>query len=128
MQNAKQEELIALQDVGAIVAQSIVDFFEREDVADYLKKLQAVGVVILMPEAVGDAFRGKKFVVTGTLEHYSREEAKEAIRKLGGAVSNSVSKNTDFLVAGENPGSKLEKAKELGVTVLSEEEFRRKLQ
>lgn len=128
LQNAKQEELIALQDVGAIVAQSIVDFFEREDVADYLKKLQAVGVVILMPEAVGDAFRGKKFVVTGTLEHYSREEAKEAIRKLGGAVSNSVSKNTDFLVAGENPGSKLEKAKELGVTVLSEEEFRRKLQ
>lgn len=128
LKQAKTPELTALQDIGDIVAQSIEDFFDREDVAEYLEKLEQVGVTIKEPEAVGDAFKGKKFVVTGTLEHFSREGAKEAIRKLGGGVSTSVSKNTDFLVVGENPGSKLEKAKELGVTVLSEDEFRTKLQ
>jgi DNA ligase (NAD+) len=127
LSHAKTEELLALQDVGEVVAQSIVDYFDREDVADYLAKLKRAGVSVAPPEAVGSVFKGKKFVVTGTLEHYSREEIKEVIRKMGGAVATSVSKNTDFLVCGENPGSKEEKAKELGVTILSEEEFRRKL-
>lgn len=127
LSHAKTEELLALQDVGEVVAQSIVDYFDREDVEDYLAKLWRGGVTVIPPEAVGTVFKGKKFVVTGTLEHYSREEIKEVIRKMGGAVATSVSKNTDFLVCGENPGSKEEKAKELGVTILSEEEFRRKL-
>jgi DNA ligase (NAD+) len=77
---------------------------------------------------LGQALAGKRFVVTGTLEQFSRKEAEEAIRAQGGAVSGSVSRNTDYVVAGEKPGSKLTKAQSLGITILNEDEFRRLLQ
>jgi DNA ligase (NAD+) len=76
---------------------------------------------------VDDRFEGKTFVLTGSLENYTRDEASEAIRLRGGKVSGSVSKNTDYVVAGTDPGSKLDKARELNVTVLNEDEFRKML-
>ncbi|HOB19923.1 MAG TPA: NAD-dependent DNA ligase LigA, partial [Candidatus Atribacteria bacterium] len=72
---------------------------------------------------VSEAFRGKTFVLTGTLDKYTRDEAKAIIEERGGRVSGSVSKKTDYVLAGENAGSKLAKAKELGITIISEEDF-----
>jgi DNA ligase (NAD+) len=90
--------------------------------------LAAAGVKLDLPEAdqvVEGPLTGKTLVVTGTLEHFSRQEAEEAIRQAGGRASGSVSKKTDYVVAGAEAGSKLEKAHKLGVTVIDEEEFRK---
>jgi DNA ligase (NAD+) len=120
-------ELQELPDIGPIVGQSIHDWFRDKHNLELLGKLEKNGVRIRLGLPAGDSRKatltGKTFVLTGTLSSLTRDEAKAKIRELGGDVSGSVSKNTDFVVAGEEAGSKLDKANQLGVKVLDEEEF-----
>jgi len=120
------EKLQEIKDVGPKVAQSIYDWFRADRNIAFIRKLEKAGVVIEKPPAQSAASQklsGKSFVLTGTLESMSREAAKEKVRALGGEVSESVSKKTNYVVAGAEPGSKLEKAKKFGVKVLDEGEF-----
>ena len=107
------------------MAKSIVDFFEEEQTKDLIEKLKQAGVNIksLEKEEQNQKFEGLTFVLTGSLEKYTRQEATELIEKYGGKVSGSVSKKTNYLLAGEDAGSKLTKAQSLGVKIISEEEF-----
>ena len=123
IEKASKEELEAVEDIGPKVAESISEYFTDEENLDLIEKLLKAGVIIREDGTVSKKLDGLSFVLTGSLESYGREEAKEIIRKLGGEMSSSVSKNTDYLIAGENPGSKLDKAQEQGVKVLSEKEF-----
>ena len=122
-----REDLLNVPDVGETVADSIYEFFQSEHGKKMLKDFAEVGVRVKKAKAVKRVLDGKRFVVTGTLANLGREEAKEKIRLMGGNVSESVSKKTDYVVVGENPGSKADKAKELGVQTLSEAEFLRML-
>ncbi|MBI5456841.1 NAD-dependent DNA ligase LigA [Candidatus Kaiserbacteria bacterium] len=122
---ASVEELAAVKGIGEVVAHSLYDWFRaKEKVAILDRLLTHVSVQRDEGPAQGK-LSGKTFVLTGTLGSMSREEAEEKIRSLGGTAGSSVSKRTSYVVAGENPGSKFEKAKELGVAVLDEEEFAR---
>ncbi len=124
LQHAGLEDLTAVQDVGPVVAQSIIDFFAERHNIEVIDALLSRG--ISWPES-GQSERtglsGKTFVLTGTLSAFSREEARSKIESLGGKVAGSVSAKTDFVVTGENPGSKYEKALALGLKVLNEGEF-----
>ena len=119
------ESLNQVEEIGPIVANSIREFFEQEQTKDLLKRLKEVGINMsrLKEDDGDDRFSGKTFVLTGTLEKYSREEASNLIEKFGGKTSSSVSKKTSYLLAGEDAGSKLTKAQSLGVQIISEEEF-----
>ena len=117
LENATFEELVSVQDVGDIVARSIIEFFKEE------RTLKVINPHYEKKEVLESPFMGKTVVVTGTLENYSRTSIKEKLESLGAKVSGSVSKKTDFVIAGEAAGSKYDKAKSLGVTILSEEEF-----
>ncbi len=123
--NQSLENLQEIPDIGPVVAQSIYDWFHESRNIKFIEKLAKVGVEITPMSLVAGrlSLSGKSFVLTGTLSSVSREQAKEKIRALGGDVNESVSKNTSYVVVGLEPGSKLDKAKKLGVTVLSEEEF-----
>ena len=126
--NAKLEELSLLDDVGEITAKSIYEFFRQEQTIDLINKLKSAGVNMQVIKNADDSkydsrFEGKTFVLTGTLEKYTRPEASEIIEKFGGKASGSVSKKTDYVLAGEEAGSKLTKAQELGVKIITEEEF-----
>jgi DNA ligase (NAD+) len=125
LQKAGFENLEKINGVGPVVAQSIVDFFgeknNRKMLANLLKQITIEKTA--STQKSGGKLAGKTFVLTGTLATMSRDEAKEKIRALGGDVSSSVSHETDFVVAGENPGSKKENAQKLGVTILTEEQF-----
>lgn len=125
LMGASIDELQAVRDVGPEMASAIHGFFEDPDHRAVVEALLAAGVTPEPPEAPaeGGAFTGKTVVLTGTLATMTREAAKEAIERRGGKVSGSVSKKTDFVVAGEEAGSKLKKANELGVKVLTEAEF-----
>lgn len=125
IQNASLEELESVYGIGDVVAKSIYDWFRNKQNQELLKKLlQQVKIKTNSNRvAVGGKLVGKKFVLTGTMENMGRDEAKTKIRALGGDISSSVSKAVDYVVAGENPGSKYDKAVELGVKILSEEEF-----
>ena len=125
LKNAKFEELIEVQDIGDIVARCVVEFFAEEKVISTIEELLSLGVSPHFKETkiVENEFAGKTLVVTGTLQNYSRTSIKDKLESLGSKVSGSVSKNTDYVIAGEEAGSKLKKALELGVKVLSEEEF-----
>ena len=125
LMNSSYEELRLIEDVGEITAQTIYEFFRQEQTIDLISKLKEAGVNMeVVEETITDSrFEGKTFVLTGSLEHYSRDQASEIIEKLGGKTSSSVSKKTDYVLAGEEAGSKLTKARELGVTIISEEEF-----
>ena len=127
---APRDELVKMEDVGEIVADSIASFFEDENNLRLVSSLLAHGVTPKAPKAVvvGGAFEGMNVVVTGTLEHFSRSEAEEAIRNAGGKATASVSKKTAMVIAGENAGSKLDKANSLGITVIDETEFMRRLE
>ncbi len=126
---ATVEELTAVNDIGEITARSLYDWLHSPQAEHLIATLRAAGVnMTSAAQPVGDKFAGLTFVLTGTLEHFSRAEAGERIEALGGKVSSSVSKKTSYVVAGEEAGSKLEKAQALGVTVLSEEEFLKKLE
>ena len=119
------EDLAGLSDIGPIVAKSIYDWWHSEKNLELLGKLERNGVRVKV-EKLGtgsNKLEGKTFVLTGTLTGLTRDEAKVKIRELGGDVSSSVSKNTDYVVAGTEPGSKYEKGKKLGVKIVEEEEF-----
>ncbi|HUL33431.1 MAG TPA: NAD-dependent DNA ligase LigA [Candidatus Eisenbacteria bacterium] len=122
---ASAEDLEKVPEVGPKVSASIVDFFSEAANRKLIKKLHAAGVrpTAEKRQIKGDKFAGKSFVFTGTLERRSREEAGELVQQYGGKVSGSVSKKTDYVVVGADPGSKYDKAKELGVAVLNESEF-----
>ena len=123
LRGASFEKLEVLSGVGPIIAKSVVDFFASEENKKIVANLLAEIKVEKEKEIKSNVLFGKKFVVTGTLSKMSRDEVKDLIRDNGGEVSENVSKETSFLVAGENAGSKYEKAQELGVPILSEEEF-----
>ena len=125
---ASFEELSMIEDVGSITAESIYEFFRQEQTIDLIKRLKEAGVntKVLANEDDGkyDArFAGKTFVLTGTLENYTRDQASEIIEKFGGKVSGSVSKKTSYVLAGEEAGSKLTKAQNLGVPIITEQDF-----
>ncbi|MBP9864618.1 NAD-dependent DNA ligase LigA [Patescibacteria group bacterium] len=132
LRNARKEDLISIEGVGEVVADSIVDFFANPREAGQVDRLLEQ-VTIGNVEKVGEStaagsFQGTTWVLTGSMEAMSRDEAKEKIRALGGEVNESVSKMTSFVVVGADPGSKYEKAKKLGVTILDEGEFLKKIQ
>ncbi len=123
---AGEEELLSIEGIGPKIAQSIVTWFRQEQNRKVLEKLRRAGVRMAEErevEAEAKPLAGLTFVITGTLSSMSREEAKTYIESLGGRVTGSVSRKTDYLIVGENPGSKLQKAQQLGVPTLSEEEF-----
>lgn len=121
---ATEDELMAVKDIGPEVAQAIRQFFDREENRLVIEHLLEVGVSpVPEPEVQGGAFTGKTVVLTGTLARFTRDEARAEVERRGGKVSGSVSKKTDLVVAGEDAGSKLRKATELGVPVVDEEAF-----
>jgi DNA ligase (NAD+) len=127
---ASEEELTEVNGVGPKVAKEIVDWFalkRHQELVSRLKEVLTISNPLALSRRRLDSapLAGKTFVLTGSLESMSRDEAKAKIRALGGDVSSSVSKKTDYVVAGEEAGSKLEKALSLGVTVLTETEFMR---
>jgi DNA ligase (NAD+) len=126
--SADVDELTGIREVGPVMAQSIYRFFQNRENLKMLKKLKDAGVRVTRSKSKTEpegAFSGKTVVLTGTLKSFTRSEAEELIRRLGGRPSSSVSKDTDLVVAGEEPGSKLDKAKALGVRVIDENEFRK---
>jgi DNA ligase (NAD+) len=119
--SASIDDLLQVSDVGPVVAQSIHDFFAERHNRDVILRLQQQGVHWPVHEASGaQPLSGKTFVLTGTLPHLSRDEARARIEAAGGKVMGSVSAKTHYLVAGSEAGSKLERAQTLGVTVLDE--------
>ncbi len=123
--NATEEELVSVDSIGPTIAESVRGFFRIEKNREIIGQLKEAGVKLTMePRKVASgALLGKTLVLTGTLPTLSRKEATELIQQHGGKTSSSVSRNTDFVLAGENAGSKLDRAMQLGVPVLSEEEF-----
>src|SRR5262249_7308821 len=111
-------------DVGPSVSASIREFFDEPHNRELVKRLEAYGLTVKGTKKVrGTALAGKTFVLTGTLPNYSRDAAKKMIEDAGGKVTGSVSKKTDYVVAGEDAGSKLDKARELGVKVIDEKQM-----
>ncbi|MEX1012588.1 MAG: NAD-dependent DNA ligase LigA [Waddliaceae bacterium] len=130
LKNAAYDQFISINGVGEKVANSLCEFFAQDENLHELERMEALGV--LPPEVEvqsysGHPFEEKTFVLTGTLEAFTRPEAAKLIKDRGGKVTGSVSKKTDFLLAGESPGSKLDKATKLGVTVINESQFKQML-
>ena len=124
--SATFDDLSMLNDIGPIVANSIREFFLEDQTIDLINKLKQAGVNTesLEEESDDKRFEGKTFVLTGSLEDFTRGEASDIIEKLGGKTSGTVSKKTDYVLAGEEAGSKLAKAEKLGITILTEEQFK----
>ena len=127
LMETSKEELAMIEDIGVIVAESITEFFMQEQTRDLIKRLKESGVNTksIEDETTDERFFGQTFVLTGSLEKFTRQEASEIIEKFGGKTSNSVSKKTTYVLAGEDAGSKLKKAKELGIKIITEKEFER---
>ncbi len=124
LSKATKEELVTVPEIGAVLADSIADFFSHEETATQIERLAAAGVNMSGKEGSVDiSLRGQTFVLTGTLSTLKRDEAKAALEAKGAKVSGSVSKKTSVVVAGEDAGSKLVKARELGITVMDEAEL-----
>lgn len=127
LMNATEEDLMAVNEIGPRIAESVVRFFADEGNRDLVGRLAGVGVMMEGPEKPvveeDSAIAGKTFVLTGTLENYTREQASELVVERGGKVSSSVSKKTDYVLAGAEAGSKLAKAEKLGVKIIGEDEF-----
>ena len=124
--SATYEQLIILPDFGDIMVRDIIDYFAKDETRLLISKLEQAGVSMKSKAQEGiqdDRFSGKTFVLTGTLPSMTREEATELIQNYGGKVTGSVSKRTTYVLAGEDAGSKLEKARSLGISVISEEDF-----
>lgn len=126
LQNANFEQLSQINDIGEVMANSIIEFFMQEQTKDLIGKLKKAGVNMncLEEESDDKRFEGKTFVLTGSLELFTRKEAEDIIEKLGGKTSSSVSKKTDYVLAGEEAGSKLTKAQSLGINIISETDFK----
>lgn len=121
---ASADEINAIENVGSVVSSSVYDWFKHKENIRFINKLLENGVEIVNPEKKkAGKFTGKTFVITGTLETMSRDEAKAKIKSLGGKTAESVSKNTDYVVVGDSPGSKYEKAQKLGIEILDEPAF-----
>ncbi|MEA1940435.1 MAG: BRCT domain-containing protein, partial [Candidatus Caldatribacteriota bacterium] len=128
-----EEGLIEIKEIGPKIAESIILFFKEEENLKVIERLRNAGLNFGKEFGKEEEekkeevkiLEGKKFVLTGTLKDFSRAQAKEIISKLGARVTGSVSKNTDYVVAGEDPGSKYENAKKLGIKIISEEEFKK---
>lgn len=125
LMSASVEQLSETNEIGSIIAQSVYDFLHSKFGAETIEDLKSVGVKMAAAARAGGtrALEGKTLVVTGTLQMYSRDQIEELIAQHGGHAASSVSKNTDYLVVGEHPGSKLAKAEQLGVKVINEQEF-----
>lgn len=126
LMQASIESLAMTNDIGEISANSLYEFFRQEQTIDLISKLKQAGVNMnaIETEDIDDKFEGKTFVLTGSLEQFSRKEASDLIEKHGGKVSSSVSKKTDYVLAGEEAGSKLTKAQSLGIEIITEEQFK----
>ena len=124
--NATYEDLSKINDIGPIVANSICEFFNQEQTIDLINKLKTAGINMksLEEEITDNRFEGRVFVLTGSLETLTRGEASNIIEKFGGKTSGTVSKKTDYVLAGEEAGSKLDKAQKLGIKIIDEEEFK----
>ncbi|MEW9110973.1 MAG: NAD-dependent DNA ligase LigA [Cytobacillus gottheilii] len=134
LSSASREQLIEINEIGDKMADAIVSYFEQEEALELIQELKSAGVNMeylgpkrVSAENIDSVFAGKTIVLTGKLELFSRNEAKEKIEALGGNVSGSVSKKTDIVIAGEDAGSKLKKAEELGITVWNEERLAEEL-
>jgi len=123
LSKATYEELIQIPEVGPRIAQSIVDFFKNEENRKLIQELKELGVKTEAEKPKEGPLSGKTFVFTGALSSFSREEAKRIVESLGGRVASGVSRKVDYVVVGADPGEKLRKAQELGITILNEEEF-----
>ena len=125
LMNASQESLVTIDDVGEITAKNIYDFFKQDQTIDLINRLEKAGVNmnLIQEKGVDERFSKMTFVLTGSLSKYTRDEASNIIEKFGGKTSSSVSKKTTYLLAGEDAGSKLKKAQELGINIISEDEF-----
>ena len=127
---ATVEELTTIPDIGEIIAKSVVEYFNDNHHRSVVEELKEIGLntkYLGQEVEENSEFNGKTFVLTGSLQLFTREEAEEKIEQLGGKASSSVSKKTSAVIVGENPGSKYDKAKELGITIWTEEEFKEKL-
>lgn len=127
LMGATENELTSIPEIGPKTAKSLITFFNQKRNRELIERLKDLGVnVESTPDVESDnqPLKGLTFVLTGKLKDFTRDEAKEAIQRLGGRVTSSVSKNTDYVVVGENPGSKYEKARKLNIKILSEEEFK----
>jgi DNA ligase (NAD+) len=126
---ASEDELSEVEDVGAVIAESVYKFLHSEHGELAVRSLRDAGLDMTAPKkqpvssGTAGPLSGKTLVVTGTLENYSREEIESLIEQHGGRAAKSISKKTDYLIAGEKAGSKLEKARSLGVAILTESEF-----
>jgi DNA ligase (NAD+) len=125
LMNASVERISSVYGIGPRIAESVYKFFHDERNLELIKRLKEAGLnfEVKPEEKAKKKLAGKTFVFTGTLKNFTREEAKEKVEELGGKVSNSVSRKTDYVVVGENPGSKYDKARQLGVKIITEEEF-----
>ena len=125
LMEASYESLCIREEVGKIIAKSVYEFFRENQTMDLINKLKEYGINMEaeVNEEMDDRFAGQIFVLTGTLEKYSRDEASEIIEKFGGKTSGTVSKKTTYVLAGESAGSKLKKAQDLGVKIITEQEF-----
>lgn len=129
LKKATREELLEVEDIGEIIADNILEYFQDEENLREIDRLFEAGVVINESNIViGEKLKGLTFVLTGTLPNYTRPEMSELIEKKGGKVASSVSKNTSFVLAGEEAGSKLDKAKVLGVKIINENEMLKMLE
>lgn len=126
LSSAKKEELLKIEEIGEIIADCIVQYFSSPENVAEIEKLLSLGVEIVVEdtETVGGVFSGEKVVLTGTLSLFKRDEAGKIIERLGGQVVGSVSKKTTMVLAGESAGSKLDKARELGIKIIDEETFK----
>ena len=124
-----QEEWMSIDGIGKVVAESLVEWFQDEEHQALLRALEDAGVQVVFPEerSGGRPWQGKTFVLTGELSAFTRDGAKAMIKERGGSVSSSVSQKTDYVVVGENPGSKYTDAQRLGVSILNEDEFKKLL-
>jgi DNA ligase (NAD+) len=126
---ASFDDLIQIDEVGGVLAQSLIEFFKESETRRIIDSLSAAGVNMTEPDIknAGKQFDGLIFVLTGELQTYTRTQASQIIKSLGGKVSSSVSKSTSFVLAGADAGSKLQKAKDLGVSIMDEEEFKNRI-
>lgn len=124
-----EEDLMKVQGIGPEVSASVVQFFKDKKNRESIERLKKVGIKLIEPKAKEKGkLSGKTFLFTGTLKSMGRDEARNLVESMGGITASSVSKKADFVVVGEDPGSKLDKARELGIKVLSEEEFKKMIQ